>query len=162
MRTADTITAFPHRSSVPSPRVLRKNGIQLWCREEHSRPRFDRLWFVERNPGSREIANNAPVGYLADISRETGSLPHYPTAQNISTWERQHFRVFWDNYTFGNGSYTYSGDMNGDGVSGNDLIYVPRNQSEMNFVPETVGGVTFTAAAAGSRMGQVYQSGFLP
>lgn len=31
-------------------------------------------------------------------------------------------------------SYTYSGDMNGDNVSGNDLIYVPRNQSEMNFV----------------------------
>lgn len=31
-------------------------------------------------------------------------------------------------------SYTYSGDMNGDNVTGNDLIYVPRNQSEMNFV----------------------------
>jgi Carboxypeptidase regulatory-like domain len=30
-------------------------------------------------------------------------------------------------------SYTYTGDMNGDNVTGNDLIYVPRNQSEMNF-----------------------------
>src|SRR2546429_7749546 len=28
--------------------------------------------------------------------------------------------------------------MNGDGASGNDLIYVPRNTSEMNFVPDTV------------------------
>ncbi|MEP7374956.1 MAG: carboxypeptidase regulatory-like domain-containing protein [Chitinophagaceae bacterium] len=30
-------------------------------------------------------------------------------------------------------SYLYSGDMNGDGVSGNDLMYIPKDQSEMNF-----------------------------
>jgi hypothetical protein len=30
-------------------------------------------------------------------------------------------------------SYTISGDMNGDAILGNDLIYVPRNQAEMNF-----------------------------
>jgi hypothetical protein len=42
--------------------------------------------------------------------------------------------VFFDNYTFGNGSYTVSGDLNGDAVSNNDLIYVPRDQSEMSFV----------------------------
>jgi len=34
----------------------------------------------------------------------------------------------------GNGSYVFNGDMNGDGASGNDLIYIPRTQSEMNFV----------------------------
>ncbi len=33
----------------------------------------------------------------------------------------------------GNGSYVYNGDMNGDGASGNDLIYIPRNVGEMNF-----------------------------
>jgi hypothetical protein len=32
-------------------------------------------------------------------------------------------------------SYTYSGDLNGDGATGNDLIYIPRDQTEMNFVP---------------------------
>jgi hypothetical protein len=43
-------------------------------------------------------------------------------------------------------SYTYSGDMNGDNVTGNDLIYIPRNQSEMNFVPITATATsTFTA-----------------
>lgn len=46
-------------------------------------------------------------------------------------------------------SYTYSGDMNGDGISGNDLIYIPRNTSEMNFQTYTVGSganaVTYTA-----------------
>jgi hypothetical protein len=43
------------------------------------------------------------------------------------------------------GSYVFAGDMNGDGGSGNDLIYIPRNTSEMNFVTFTQGGVTFTA-----------------
>jgi hypothetical protein len=28
-------------------------------------------------------------------------------------------------------SYTYAGDMNGDRVNGNDLIYIPRNQDEI-------------------------------
>src|SRR5437764_665395 len=46
--------------------------------------------------------------------------------------------VYFDGRSAGNGSYVYSGDMNGDGASGNDLIYVPRNTSEMNFVPDTV------------------------
>lgn len=43
--------------------------------------------------------------------------------------------VFFEGHSAGNGSYAFSGDMNGDGASGNDLIYVPRNTSEMNFVP---------------------------
>lgn len=43
-------------------------------------------------------------------------------------------------------SYTFAGDMNGDGYSGNDLIYIPKDQSEMNFLPFTSGGVTFSAA----------------
>ena len=39
--------------------------------------------------------------------------------------------------TSANGSYIFSGDANGDGQS-NDLIYIPRNTSEMNFKPLTV------------------------
>ncbi|MEW6702628.1 MAG: carboxypeptidase regulatory-like domain-containing protein [Bacteroidota bacterium] len=34
-------------------------------------------------------------------------------------------------------SYVYSGDVNGDGSGSNDLIYIPRNQSEINFDPYT-------------------------
>jgi outer membrane receptor protein involved in Fe transport len=45
-----------------------------------------------------------------------------------------------------NASYVFSGDMNGDSYSGNDLIYIPRDISEMNFLPLTAGGRTFTAA----------------
>jgi len=42
-------------------------------------------------------------------------------------------------------SYVFGGDMNNDIVSNNDLIYVPRDRSEMNFVTFTQGGRTFTA-----------------
>jgi hypothetical protein len=37
--------------------------------------------------------------------------------------------------------------MNGDGIQGNDLIYVPRNQSEMNFEQYTASGTVFTVQA---------------
>jgi hypothetical protein len=32
-------------------------------------------------------------------------------------------------------SYTYSGDVNGDGQGGNDLIYIPKNSSDISFDP---------------------------
>jgi hypothetical protein len=54
--------------------------------------------------------------------------------------------VYFDGRSAGNGSYVFSGDMNGDGGSGNDLIYVPRNTSEMNFVSLTVGSTTYSTA----------------
>jgi hypothetical protein len=43
-------------------------------------------------------------------------------------------------------SYTFSGDLNGDGGTSNDLIYVPRDVSEMNFQTYSQGGRTYTAA----------------
>ncbi|WP_255158013.1 TonB-dependent receptor [Siphonobacter sp. BAB-5385] len=47
-------------------------------------------------------------------------------------------------------SYTYSGDLNGDGQRNNELIYVPTDASQISFVPLTVGTGTnarvYTAA----------------
>lgn len=57
-------------------------------------------------------------------------------------WEARHSSVNFSSRM----SYVFGGDMNGDGVSNNDLIYVPRDQSEMNFVSFTAGGRTFTPA----------------
>src|SRR6185436_1197709 len=59
--------------------------------------------------------------------------------------------LFWESRTIGNTSYIFAADANGDGGALNDLIYVPRDQSEMNFVPYsiTTNGVvvaSFTAA----------------
>lgn len=54
------------------------------------------------------------------------------------------FSVFWESRTQGNTSYTFGGDMNNDGGTSNDLIYIPRDTSEMNFQQYTSGSVTFT------------------
>ena len=55
--------------------------------------------------------------------------------------------AFWEARTIGNSSYIFAGDMNGD-TAGNDLVYIPRDQSEMNFAPFTLAatGHLFTAA----------------
>lgn len=56
------------------------------------------------------------------------------------------FSLFWQGYNVGRSSYVFSGDANGDGGTGNDLIYVPRDASEMNFQEYTSGSTTFTVA----------------
>jgi len=57
--------------------------------------------------------------------------------------------VFLNGQTNGNASYVYAGDLNGDGGTSNDLIYIPRDKSEMNFQDYSVNvngqNVTFTA-----------------
>jgi hypothetical protein len=54
--------------------------------------------------------------------------------------------AFWEARTIGNSSYTFTGDLNGDGGSSNDLIYIPRDTSEMNFQQYTFSGRTYTSA----------------
>jgi len=55
--------------------------------------------------------------------------------------------AFWEGRTNGNTSYVFSGDLNGDTASGNDLIYIPRDVSEMSFQQFThTNGRVFTAA----------------
>lgn len=41
-------------------------------------------------------------------------------------------------------SYTIQGDMNGDGVLGNDLLYVPNRASDLTFVSTTISGTTYS------------------
>jgi hypothetical protein len=69
------------------------------------------------------------------------------------SYRREYFRfgattvsAVWESRTGGSTSYTFSGDVNGDGGTSNDLLYVHRDISEMNFQPFTSGGRTFTAA----------------
>ena len=49
------------------------------------------------------------------------------------TYGKDHFSLFYTGYSYGGYSYFYSNDMNGDGI-GADLMYIPRNDSEINFV----------------------------
>lgn len=50
-------------------------------------------------------------------------------------------------------SFIYSGDVNGDGSGGNDLIYIPRSQSEITFDPYVdPSGVTISPAEQWTRL----------
>ncbi len=97
---------------------------------------------------SNPIAGNpnlAPVSYsqfspghryLLALSYKRKLLSIGPTSVSL----------FAEGRTLGNASYTFSGDANGDGASGNDLIYIHRNAGEMNFEQYTSSGATFTVA----------------
>jgi hypothetical protein len=98
------------------------------------------------NPHSGD-PNNPGIGYSTPFA---ASLGHRVFVN--ANFTRQYFgfgattfSVFWEARNAGNTSYVFSGDMNGDGGSGNDLIYIPRDTSEMNFQTFTSGGRTFTA-----------------
>jgi outer membrane receptor protein involved in Fe transport len=71
----------------------------------------------------------------------------------LATYSKEYFSfggttisLYWEGYTNGNTSYVFGGDMNGDGATNSDLIYIHRDQSEMNFQTFTASGRTFTAA----------------
>ncbi len=44
-------------------------------------------------------------------------------------------------------SYVVNGDLNGDGLTSNDLMYIPKNKDEMNFEQYTSGTTVFTVDA---------------
>jgi Carboxypeptidase regulatory-like domain len=56
------------------------------------------------------------------------------------------FTIFVQANSQGNGTFTTFGDANGDGISGNDLMYVPLDAKSMVFTPYTIPAVgTFPA-----------------
>jgi len=79
-------------------------------------------------------------------------------SKSYFSWGTTTFSAFYDGHTNGSTSYVFSGDANGDTVSGNDLIYIPRDASEMNFRPLTVSGRTYTAADQATAFEQLIQA----
>ena len=101
--------------------------------------------------------NSAPLAYSANSPGHRVFI--------AATYTKQYFGVgatsvsaFWDAHTNGNTSYVFAGDANGDTASGNDLIYIPRDTSEMNFVAFNAGGKTFTAADQAAAFEQYIQA----
>jgi hypothetical protein len=89
--------------------------------------------------------NNPGLGYSSASPGHRLYLRASFTRQYLSLGATS-VAFYWETRTIGNSSYVFSGDMNGDAATGNDLIYIPRDQAEMNFVTFTSGGRTFTAA----------------
>lgn len=87
--------------------------------------------------------NNPGLGFGANTlgHRAFGALSYKAEYKNGGSTT---FSLFFDSYTQGVGSYVFSGDLNGDGGTSNDLIYIPKDKSEMNFQEYTASGVTFT------------------
>ena len=69
------------------------------------------------------------------------------------TYRREYFgfgatsiSAYYEARTIGNASFIFSGDINGDGGTSNDLLYIHRNISEMNF--QDIPGFTAAQQAA--------------
>ncbi len=71
------------------------------------------------------------------------------------TYRKEYFKFgattvsgFWESRTGANNSYVFGGDLNGDGGTSNDLIYIHRDIGEMNFgnITTSSGAITFTPA----------------
>ncbi|MBX3292021.1 MAG: TonB-dependent receptor [Acidobacteria bacterium] len=72
-----------------------------------------------------------------------------------ATYRKEYFKfgattvsMFWETSRGAFGSYAFSGDLNGDGGTSNDLIYIPASASEMNFgtITTATNTVLFTPA----------------
>ncbi len=95
-------------------------------------------------------ANYTPLGYADYVvpDRVIGVLSYRKEyLKHLATT----FSLVYNGSSAGRFSYTYSGDLNRDGVSGNDLIYIPKNatnSSEISFgtANATINGVVYTPA----------------
>jgi outer membrane receptor protein involved in Fe transport len=89
--------------------------------------------------------NNPGLGYSSSSPRHR--------IFGILSYEKEYFKfgktavsMFYETRNWGNGSYTLGGDLNGDGGTANDLMYIPNSASELNFQQYTASGATFTVA----------------
>ncbi|HRN52525.1 MAG TPA: hypothetical protein PK788_03465, partial [Gemmatimonadaceae bacterium] len=57
-------------------------------------------------------------------------------------WGNTTISAFLENFSVGQSSYVFDGDLNGDGGTSNDLLYIHANINDMNFAPTG----SFTAA----------------
>ncbi len=112
---------------------------------------------ITSNPGSAAYSaysSNTAVGSLNDpgLSYSNFSTPHRLVSHGSYRIEyggifATTFTVAYRGFQQGRWSYTYSNDLNNDGIS-SDLMYIPASESELTFVDYTpTGGETMTAAA---------------
>ena len=114
-----------------------------------------------------EAKNTIDPGSTANASWNSNPTPNDPNNPGLgfstsspghrfylsASYTKQYFGFgattissFWESRsgnTFSS-SYIFAADANNDGGTSNDLIYIPRDISEMNFRTLTTGGVTYT------------------
>jgi hypothetical protein len=105
------------------------------------------------DPGSIAAGSFTGNAIVNDPNNPPLSFSQYSPGHRFfiaPSYTRQYFGLgattisaFFDAHTNGNSNYIFSADANGDTAT-NDLIYIPRDISEMNFRSLTTGGRTFT------------------
>jgi hypothetical protein len=89
--------------------------------------------------------NNPAVGFSSNfMGHRAFATASY--SKDIFKFGNTSISIFWEGRTIGNASYVVGGDLNNDGGTSNDLIYIPATKAEMNFQTFTASGKTFTAA----------------
>lgn len=89
---------------------------------------------VSNDPNAPEVGFSnyyMPNRVIAQLSYRKEYAKYFATS----------FGLIFEAAPAGVGSYTYQGDLNNDGTGGNnDLMYIPRSQSEIVLVPVNTGG----------------------
>ena len=129
-----------HAVEVAVPRAVAQGRLQLRRRAEHDRSGLDRRLVVASSTSTPAIRTTPASGARAGSGTPRVLQTSYSRsyfgfgATTISAFWEAKPRSTAPARLSTNASYVFAGDMNGDGGSGNDLIYIPRNTSEMNFV----------------------------
>ena len=71
-----------------------------------------------------------------DVKNSSFVTPDRIIANVSYKYGKEHFSLFYSGYSPAGYSYTYSNDINGDGLA-YDLMYIPRDDSEIKFASET-------------------------
>lgn len=87
--------------------------------------------------------NNLPENSYSDNDVRHRLIGNITYRKEIAILAAVQLSLFGQYQSQGRISYGYSNDMNGDGISGNDLMYIPKDQTEMNFDAIT-GSTPFT------------------
>ncbi|MDB5248397.1 MAG: TonB-dependent receptor [Segetibacter sp.] len=112
---------------------------------------------VTGDPNSPELGYSnfyVPHRVIASASYRKEYAKHYATSIGL-IFEASPSVVNEGNFA-GVASYVYNGDVNNDGNTGNDLIYIPKDQSDIVLVPVNAGGGTVTdTRTAGQQWAQL-------
>jgi hypothetical protein len=113
------------------------------------------------DPGSTAATNWTANGTPGDPNNPGLGFSDYTPGKRLFlalSYRKEYFKagattigLFTQGATLGVASYTFSADANGDGATANDLVYVPRSTSEMNFQTfciSATGGVLTNCATA--------------
>jgi hypothetical protein len=104
---------------------------------------------VVGNPNTDNLANASwyqPHRIVAFASYKLSYAKYFATS----------FGVYFEAAPIGVTSYVYNGDLNNDGNTGNDLIYIPKSSSEITLVKAGSGGLGTNASSDVRTPGQMW------